>query len=472
MCGLLGYELDDFLGKELWEIGLFHDQDASRNAYAELLAKGYIRYEDLPLKTKSGQEVEVEFVSNLYMVGNRQVAQCNIRDITERMRLERQAKDQAAALAALHQRKDEFLAMLSHELRNPLSPILNALHLLRLQGGENLIQQEARAIIERQVGQLSRLVGDLLEVARFASGKIRLQTMRLDFRAVVDRAVESTRPLIDRRKHTLSITLPDHPVWLLADPARLEQVVVNLLNNAAKFTDEGGRVALELETNERETTLRVSDSGIGIDLKLLPDIFDLFTQATQSLDRSQGGLGIGLSLVKRLVELHAGTVKVNSEGIGRGCQFTVRLPLNLSQNQEPAPIPPNPEERNALAGRVLVVDDNIDSADVLTELLRRSGHEVWTAYSGPSALEAAVDHLPNVVLLDIGLPGLNGYEVARRLRQFPGFDNVRLIAMTGYGQEADILLAREAGFDHHLVKPVDFLKVKDLLKSLLEPTAS
>ena len=212
-------------------------------------------------KTKSGDEVEVEFVSNLYMVGDRQVAQCNIRDITQRSRLERQAKAQAAALADLHRRKDEFLAMLSHELRNPLSPILNAVHLLRLQGDENLIQQEARSIIERQVGQLSRLIDDLLEVARFTSGKIRLQPVRLDMRGVVERAVESARPLIDSRRHTLTVDLPDEPIWLHADPTRLEQVVVNLLNNAAKYTDEGGRIWLEVRREGHEMVLTRARHG-------------------------------------------------------------------------------------------------------------------------------------------------------------------------------------------------------------------
>ena len=245
MCGLLGYELEDFLGKELWEIGLFQDEKANRDAYTVLREKGYIRYEHLPLRTKGGDEVEVEFVSNLYMVGDRQVAQCNIRDITQRSRMERQAKAQAAALADLHRRKDEFLAMLAHELRNPLSPILNAVHLLRLQGNENLIQQEARRIIEHQVGQLAHLIDDLLEVARFASGKIRLQPMRLDMRNIVERAVESARPLIDGRRHGLTLDLPAEPLWLDGDPTRLEQVVVNVLNNAAKFTDEGGRIWLE-----------------------------------------------------------------------------------------------------------------------------------------------------------------------------------------------------------------------------------
>ena len=379
MCGLLGYELEDFLGKELWEIGLFDDKDASRAAYQELRANGYIRYEHLPLRTKGGEEVEVEFVSNLYMVGDRQVAQCNIRDITQRSRMERQAKAQAAALADLHRRKDEFLAMLSHELRNPLSPILNAVHLLRLQRDENLIQQEARRIIERQVGQLAHLVDDLMEVARFASGKIRLQPVRMDMKGVVERAVESARPLLDSRGHVLTVELPEEPIWLDADPMRLEQVVVNLLNNAAKYTDEGGRIWLEARRQGHEMVLSVRDTGIGIDLEQFPDIFDLFTQADRSLDRSQGGLGIGLSLVQRLVDLHWGTVEVHSEGLGRGSEFTIRLPLPSSPAPEPPQAPTEQADRPAHVGRVLVVDDNKDAVEILAMLLRMSGHDVRTA---------------------------------------------------------------------------------------------
>ncbi|MHC5542138.1 sensor histidine kinase, partial [Singulisphaera rosea] len=365
MCGLLGYERDDFLGKELWEIGLFRDKDANREAYGELRSKGYIRYENLPLRTKGGGEVEVEFVSNLYKVGNRKVAQCNIRDITQRSRMERQARAQVAALADLHRRKDEFLAILSHELRNPLSPILNAVHLLRLQGDENLIQKEARTLIERQVGQLSVLVDDLLEVARFTSGKIRLQPVRMDMRGVVERSVESARPLIDRRRHVLTVDVPTEPIWLQADPARLEQVVVNLLNNAAKYTDEGGSIDLEVRTDGHEMVLRVRDSGIGIDLEEFPDIFDMFTQAGRSLDQAQGGLGIGLSLVQRLVDMHGGTVEVHSDGLGRGCEFTVRLPLSPATAAEPPKARQIPSARPANSGRVLVVDDNVDSAEVL-----------------------------------------------------------------------------------------------------------
>jgi signal transduction histidine kinase/ActR/RegA family two-component response regulator len=437
-----------------------------------LRANGYIRYEHLPLKTKSGDEVEVEFVSNLYMVGDQQVAQCNIRDITQRSRMEREAKAQATALADLHRRKDEFLAMLSHELRNPLSPILNAVHLLRLQGNENPIQHEARRIIERQVGQLSCLIDDLMEVARFTSGKIRLNPVRLDMTGVVERAVESVRPLIDGRRHVLTVDVPAAPIWLEADPTRLEQVVVNLLNNAAKYTDDGGRIWLGARTEGHELVLSVRDTGVGIDLERFPNIFDMFTQVDRSLDRAQGGLGVGLALVQRLVDMHGGTVQVQSDGLGQGSEFTIRLPLLISPAPEPPTAPANAIDRPALAERVLVVDDRVDSAESLAILLRMAGHDVRTAYTGPTALEAAVAHLPDVVLLDIGLPGLNGYEVARRLRQDPRHKGVRLVALTGYGDDADRLLAQEAGFDRHLVKPVDFPELEAVLTELLMPPDS
>jgi PAS domain S-box-containing protein len=468
MCGLLGYELADFLGKELWEIGLFPDKSENQAAYRELRANGYIRYDHLPLRTESGRGIEVEFVSNVYQVGQHPTVQCNIRDITDRIRLERQAKEQAKALADLHRRKDEFLAMLSHELRNPLSPILNAVHLLRLQGGENLIQQEARSVIERQVGQLARLVDDLLEVSRISTGRVRLERHRLDVRGVVERAVESARPLIDRRRHDLSMSLPPQPIWLHADPTRLEQVVVNLLNNAAKYSDEGGRISLAVRQEGEEMVLSVRDTGVGIAPEMLGHVFDLFSQADRSLDRSQGGLGIGLSLVQHLVELHRGTVVAHSGGLGRGSEFTVRLPVLLSPESQAPAAPAQPAEQAARGGRVLVVDDNEDSADMFAKLLKRSGHDVRTAYTGPAALEAAAAHLPDVVLLDIGLPGINGYEVARRLRLLPQLKAVKLIAMTGYGQDTDRQLAREAGFDTHLTKPVDFLKIQELLTTLLE----
>ena len=458
---LLGYSQAEFVGKELWQLGLLRDVEESKAAFRELQEQGYIRYENLPLETKDGRKVEVEFVSNVYQVDHHEVIQCNIRDITERSRLERQTHEQAEALAELHQRKDEFLAMLSHELRNPLSAIFNALHVLRLQDTENPIQQKAKIIIERQVGQLAHLVDDLLEVSRVITGRIQLHQERLEMRGIVERAIESARSLIDRRKHELSVSLPAEPIWLQGDPTRLEQVVVNLLNNAAKYTDQGGHIRLSAQQEGGEVVLRVRDTGIGVAPELLPRIFDLFTQADRTLDRSQGGLGIGLSLVQKLVELHGGTVEAHSAGLGQGSEFIVRLPALSPARESIASI--ETAKQPAQTSRVLVVDDNMDVADLLVMMLQMFGHEVQAAYSGQTALETAVEYQPDFVLLDIGLPDMNGYEVARRLRQQPQTKDVRLIAMTGYGQDSDRQRSEEAGFDHHLVKPVDSQKLQDLL---------
>ena len=458
---LLGYSQAEFVGKELWQLGLFQDIEESKAAFRKLQEQGYIRYERLPLETKDGRKVEVEFVSNVYQVDHTSVIQCNIRDITERSRLERQTHEQAEALAELHQRKDEFLAMLSHELRNPLSAIFNALHILRLQDTENAIQQKAKIVLERQVGQMAHLIDDLLEVSRVITGRIQLHQERLEMRGIVERAIESARPLIDRRKHELSVSLPAEPIWLQGDPTRLEQVVVNLLNNAAKYTDEGGHIRLTAQQEGGEVVLRVRDTGVGIAPELLPRIFDLFTQADRTLDRSQGGLGIGLSLVQKLVELHGGTVEAHSAGLGQGSEFIVRLPALSPARESIAPI--ETAKQPAQTSRVLVVDDNVDAADMLVMMLQMFGHEVRAAYSGQTALETAVEYQPDFVLLDIGLPDMNGYEVARRLRQQPQTKDVRLIAMTGYGQDSDRQRSQEAGFDHHLVKPVEPQKLQDLL---------
>jgi len=376
-------------------------------------------------------------------------------------------RQQAEALVDLHRRKDEFLAMLSHELRNPLAPISNAVQLLRLQRDESGLQQRARTIIERQLGQLVRLVDDLLEVSRISAGRIHLQREQLDMRSIVERGVETVRPLIEQRRHALAVRLPPSPIWIDGDATRLEQVVVNLLNNAAKYTDEGGQIWLSLQQEGTEAVLRVRDSGVGIAPDLMPRIFTLFTQAERSLARSQGGLGIGLALVQRLVEMHGGRVEAYS-ALGKGSEFVVRLPVVLAAAANP-PSPPIAEANpTGPSLRMLVVDDNVDSADSLAMLMRASGHDVRTAHDGPSALEAALEYRPNVVLLDIGLPGLDGYEVAKRMRQQPGFQNVVLVAMTGYGKESDRQRAQEAGFDHHLVKPARFEHLQKILASISE----
>jgi CheY-like chemotaxis protein/nitrogen-specific signal transduction histidine kinase len=392
-----------------------------------------------------------------------------LRDITLRTRLERETMEQARELADLHRRKDEFLAMLSHELRNPLAPISNAVHLLRLQPDERPHQREARTIIERQVGQLTRLVDDLLEVSRITTGRIRLDQQPVAVSGVVERSVETVRSLLEQRGHQLTVSLPDQPIWLHADPARLDQVVVNLLTNAAKYTDPGGRIWLTVAREGDEAVLRVRDTGVGIDPELLPRIFDLFTQAENSLDRSQGGLGIGLCLVQRLVEMHGGSVHADST-VGQGSEFVIRLPI-----AQPAPQAPSPGAPTSQAAprslRVLVVDDNVDLARSLASLLKASGHDVRTAHDGPRALEAAREFRPNAVLLDIGLPGMNGFEVAQRMRQEPILQNVVLVAMTGYGQETDRQRSQAAGFDHHLLKPADFALVQQVLATVRESPA-
>ena len=468
MSELLGYSQEELLGKELWQIGLFRDRQASQALYQELQAKGFIRYEHLPLETKDGRPVEVEFVSNVYQVDHRAIAQCNIRDISERSRLEVTTHEQAETLADLHRRKDEFLAMLSHELRNPLAPILNAVQLLRLQRDENKLLEQPLTIIERQLGQLVRLVDDLLEVSRISTGRIHLHREHVDMRVIVERGIETVLPLIDRRRHAHTVSLPASPVWVNGDSTRLEQVVVNLLNNAAKYSDEAGQIAVILREDGGEAMLSVRDSGLGIAPDLVPHIFELFAQAQRSLARSEGGLGIGLSLVQRLVELHGGSVTAHSV-LGEGSEFLVRLPIATFEG-----VPSLAPERARPAGpclRVLVVDDNVDAALSLALLLRAWGHDVRTAHDGPATLELVPAFQPNVVLLDIGLPGLNGFEVARLIRQQPELTAVWLVAMTGYGQDSDREHSQAAGFDDHLVKPADFERLKHILATVAE-TAS
>jgi signal transduction histidine kinase/ActR/RegA family two-component response regulator len=455
----------ELLGKELWQIGLFQDIEASRAAFRQLQEKGYIRYHNLPLVTKAGQRVEVEFVSNLYRVDHQPVIQCNIRDNTEHQQLER-AQAQAEALVELHRRKDEFLAMLSHELRNPLSAITNAVEILDRQNDEPT-QQKARTIIRRQVGHLVVLVNDLLEVTRVLSGRIQLHQEELDLRGIVQRALETTRDLFEQRKHELNVTLPEEPVWLMGDALRLEEVIVNLLNNAAKYTPEGGHVSLSLNKEGEDGVVRVKDTGVGIGPDLLPQVFDLFTQAKRTLDRSQGGLGVGLTVVRKLVEMHGGTTEAHSSGLGQGSEFIVRLPILLSPLRQ-ATVSSAERAQSTRAWRVLVVDDNVDSADSIASLLESSGHDVKVAYSAEKALEMAAEYQPEIMLLDIGLPEMDGYEVAKRLRQNPQLKDLRLIALTGYGQDSDRQRSRETGFDAHVVKPVDWRDLSELLASLMK----
>jgi PAS domain S-box-containing protein len=387
-------------------------------------------------------------------------------DLTDSQAQDAQKK-RADDLAEANRSKEEFMALLSHELRNPLSPILNALSILRQMKTDDPIIEQAGNIINRQVVQMVRLVDDLLDISRITKGKLRLTKEMVELRVVANRAAESSRPLMDARKHDFSVSLPTEPIWVEADPARLEQIVVNLLNNAAKYTDAGGLVRMSVQQEGAEAVIRVRDNGVGIAPEMLPRIFDLFTQVDGALSRSHGGLGIGLALVRTLVEMQEGRVQAQSGGLGKGSEFTVKLPLvsdTSGQASKTVLQPGNPTGRRL---RILVVEDNVDSADSLNLLLRLYGHDVQVARTGPTALEMASASRPDLVLLDIGLPGMDGYQVAQRLREKPEYKNVMVCALTGYTpSEADRQRQQQTGFDHYYVKPVSLETLLEMFKSV------
>lgn len=376
-------------------------------------------------------------------------------DVGDRRILERELLARAERLAENDRRKDEFLAMLAHELRNPLASISHAAQLFgSLETEADLLW--AKDVVQRQVKHLARLIDDLLDVSRISRGKISLRKEPLDLSPIVSSAVEVVRPLMEERKHELCVSLMNGGLTLEADPLRLEQILVNLLTNAAKYTDAGGRVSLTARHEGSEIVVWVRDTGMGITQEVMPRIFDIFAQGDRTIARSEGGLGIGLTLVRNLAEMHGGTVTAASEGPGKGSEFIVRLPAL----EEPVTQQTGPGEILAQvarqSSRVLVVDDNIDTATGLARLLKFFGHDVQVAYDGPAALEAARAHHPEIVLLDIGLPGMDGYEVVKRLRMEECCKDSLIIAASGYGQDEDRHRSREAGFDHHLVKPVDY----------------
>jgi CheY-like chemotaxis protein len=384
--------------------------------------------------------------------------------------IQEQLRHQAEALREVDRRKSEFLATLGHELRNPLAPLWHVVRLLELQETDPALAQ-IRDISKRQVQQLARLADDLLDLARIAQGKIELRSETCDLASVVNQAVQMSAPHIQARHHHFGVDLPDRPVQVQADPARLVQILVNLLNNAAKYTEPGGDVRLRVERVGPEAVIRVRDTGMGIPQELLLHVFELFTQGEWSTDGSQGGIGIGLALVRRLVELHGGTITVASAGPGQGSEFAVRLPALPAEAVSPegpiageadgqaSPLPQQSRRR-----RILLVDDNVDAAESLSMLLGLQGHEVRVAHDGQTALRAAEEFQPEVVLLDIGLPRMDGNEVARRLRERPESDGMLLVALTGYGQDEDRRRSHEAGFNAHLLKPVDLAALQGLLE--------
>ncbi len=460
---LFGYSRQEVLGRNvnmLMPEPYHHEHDAY---LANYLGTGQARIigigREVVGRRKDGSTFPMELAVSGFHIGARRYFTGIVRDIAERKELERQLRQRLDELAQADRQKNEFLAMLAHELRNPLAPMRNALYLLNSPKSDDLMRERARQIMDRQMQHLVRLVDDLLDVSRIVRGMVELRRHVIDLREAVVRAAETAQPVIDAQGHELVTSLPDAPLWVDGDIVRLGQVLANLLTNAAKYTDQAGRIWLGAAREGGEAVVHVRDSGIGIPAGMLPHVFDLFVQGDRSLARSQGGLGIGLTLVQRLVELHGGTVKAHSEGPGRGSEFIVRLPAvpgpraAASQPAREAARPP--KAAAARPKRVLVVDDNIDAADSIVLILRGAGYEVSCAYDGPSVLPAARNFRPDVVVLDIGLPGMDGYEVARQLRGQQEFRSTPLVAVTGYGQADDRVKSLEAGFDAHLTKPVN-----------------
>jgi len=465
---VLGYHPDEVPPTLDWWREQIHpgDRDRIQDEVGRIIA-GQDRYSvEYRVRHRDGQYIHLLDQG----VVRRDATGCIIRqvgcsqDISARKRMEQELRDRAEELADAHRRKDDFLATLAHELRNPLAPISTALELLKADDGADPTQmREVLQLMERQLRQLVHLIDDLLDISRISRGKMQLRRARVALAAVVNDAVDTVRPTLQTADLTLDVALPAEPVWLDCDPTRLAQILGNLLNNAAKYNRPGGHVWLSAQTRDATLTVRVRDDGIGIEAPQLAAIFEMFAQVTPALDRPNDGLGIGLALVRALVELHGGEVRAHSEGTGRGSEFTVRLPI-VGDAATPAADEPAPARESPTRDRrILVVDDNHDTVTALAALMERFGYEVRAAYDGPGAVAEARAFRPDIALLDIGLPGLNGYEVASAIREAHWGKSVILVALTGWGQDQDKRQAQESGFDYHITKPVDLGALREIL---------
>lgn len=461
---LLGYTADEYVGHSITE---FHaDFDVISEILARLTRGETLRDQPARLRCKDGSIKHVLIHSNVYREDGEFVhTRCFSRDVTDRVNLEEQLRAKIEELAQTDRRKDEFLAMLGHELRNPLSPIVTAVELARRRPEDGHLVARSIEVIDRQTRHMTRLVDDLLDVSRITRGTISLRRQTVSLTTVIEQALEQARPLIEERGHQLALKLPSTPLLLNADPDRLEQILTNLLSNAAKYTEIGGRISIDVRREDPNVVISVSDDGVGLAPEHRDQIFDLFVRSSDSNVSAASGLGVGLTVVRRLAEMHGGSVEARSEGPRRGSEFVVRLPVlasppgqTSSRAAEQASPLPSPGRR------ILVADDNADAADGLTNFLRELGHSVRTVYDGNSAIEEARRTRPEIVLLDIGMPGADGHEVARRLREEVALKSSLLVALSGYCQESDRQRSREAGFDHHLAKPVDLSRLEGLLK--------
>ncbi|TLD69705.1 response regulator [Phragmitibacter flavus] len=458
---LLGLELKDVVGKTFSELPYPRGLAVRLERQIEhVFQTGEILRDETAYTNPAGRTGYYEYIFTpvLGNDGEVEVVAASTRDTSERRRNEE-------ALREADRRKDEFLAMLAHELRNPLAAVTNAAALLESPNLED--RSWAADVITRQNGQLTHLIDDLLDVSRITVGKIRLREEVLDVALVLDRACEGAHLLIHERGHQLIKKYETGKLWIKADPTRMEQIALNLLTNAAKYTPSGGRIELMASKVEGEVRVVVKDNGVGIASHLLPEMFKLFAQGERSIARSEGGLGIGLTIVQRLVEMHGGRIEALSEGLNQGSSFVIHLPMVAAPFVQQTERPVNGQTSTR---RVLIVDDNVDTANSMARLLKRVGHGVEVAYDGPQALEKARQHLPEIVLLDIGLPGMDGFEVARRMRLEPSCEKCVIIAVTGYGQPKDRRRAINAGCHHHLVKPVNIDELKRLIRG--EPMPS
>ncbi len=456
---LFGYSAKEAIGQAITLVIPRERHDEERALLERLRQGERIDHFETVRVAKDGRRIDMSLtVSPMRNAEGNVVGASKVgRDITHRVQAELVLRD-------IDRRKDEFLAILAHELRNPLAPIRNSLHILRLSSSHDPVCERVGDMMERQVNHMVRLVDDLLEVSRITRGKIDLRKECVDMASVVRSSIETSRPLIDAVGHQLSVEFPEEPLMVEGDPVRLAQVFANLLNNAAKYTDPGGRIGIHGSRENGDAVIAVTDTGAGMTRDMLPRIFEMFTQIDRHADRAQGGLGIGLTLVKSLVEMHGGNVWAHSDGPGRGSEFVVRLPLSSARAAEH---PDAIEEAGRVSPRrVLVVDDNHDAAESMGILLKLLGADVQVAYGGSDALEVIGAYQPAVVLLDIGMPGMDGHEVARRIRQQPQFRDVMLIALTGWGQEEDRRRSQTAGFDYHLTKPADVEALQKLLALL------